>query len=588
MRGVALLLLIGSACSGRPQPTPEITAKKTPRARPPAPPSGPLPRHRAVAIADANFADLAVTPDGTRFATGGDAGPVVVIERKTGAIALRLDERKKARGLAWSKDGKTLAVSYGDLLVTYDANGKRVAEKKGSFGRVAACDEGFLVAHPGGASLIDRALTERAAAAADSKLGYGGPVACGEGLAALGGTDAVVLYALPKLVRKAKLSAADDGDALRDVAIHGGRVAALSNAGSIWLWKTSGERLAFQPFSGGQAASLAFHPGGDVLAAGSGLHRVPSLDLVHRLRPGAFFQGSSFTPDGARLLVGHTAVIGDWDARALLAAPAPDGPVGVPRSLAIHPKGELLAAGEEGRVFVFTPDGDVAATWEANAGGQTSVAFLDDGRIASAGGGAVRLWDSTGGAAGAFVVPGETHEGDLVLRAAAGRLVAGGQGRAVAFDARGKVLVSIGPFEDKGGQPLAIDDLAVHPKGGEVAIAWGARTAVHELPSGRRLRELPPLVEGHGIALAYAPGGARLARAWSMGQATLYPWPKGDGRTFSLPWPDEIAFSSAGDALAWSSFTSNAVGVVDLAGQPRWQAPPPRTPPGWSGTNGAG
>ena len=116
-----------------------------------------------------------------------------------------------------------------------------------------------------------------------------------------------------------------------------------------------------------------------------------------------------FSPDGKRLAtaVNHDATIRLWDAATGLELPCLRGLSDFVVSVDFSPDGACLAAGDSrGSLTLWELESCRAqSSWQAHDGWIRSVAFSADGRtLASAGEGAVKLWEISGGAEGP---PGE-------------------------------------------------------------------------------------------------------------------------------------------------------------------------------------
>jgi cytochrome c len=189
-------------------------------------------------------------------------------------------------------------------------------------------------------------------------------------------------------------------------ALPDGRFATAGEEGTIALWRLGrGEPESTIPGHAASIAALAVSPDGRRLASASwdGTARVTPLDggeaLVVSGHRGPL-NALAFTPDGRALVTGgHDAT--------LRITPLDGGPprqvdVGAPvNGLVVAPDGEIAAAGADGRVHAFSPDGvrrgEAAAAetplvalaisgegqWLAAAGIRGSVAIIErrDGRI---------------------------------------------------------------------------------------------------------------------------------------------------------------------------------------------------------------
>jgi WD40 repeat protein len=176
----------------------------------------------------------------------------------------------------------------------------------------------------------------------------------------------------------------------------------------------TGEALRLRGDADGYDQSLAFSPGGHVLAmAGSG----PNLrlwDVVAGIeqKPLKARTGSArsvaFAPDGTKLAVGnwmseeHPAIVTlwEWPARRRLAEVGPFP--GTINALVFSPDGSrLVIADSSGQVLLWdVAAGREIARWQAHESGFLGMALSPDGRLLATAryvDGAVRLWDATDG-----------------------------------------------------------------------------------------------------------------------------------------------------------------------------------------------
>jgi WD40 repeat protein len=112
-----------------------------------------------------------------------------------------------------------------------------------------------------------------------------------------------------------------------------------------------------------------------------------------------------FSPDGRTVAtaINHDAAVRLWDSATGLELPSLRGQSDSIVSVDFSPDGAFLAAGDSrGSLTLWDPGSCRArSSWHAHNGWISSVAFSADGRtLASAGEGAVKLWEISGGGAG--------------------------------------------------------------------------------------------------------------------------------------------------------------------------------------------
>jgi WD40 repeat protein len=328
---------------------------------------------------------MAFDPAGRRLATGGDDGSVFVLELGTGVVrdTLRGHGRAVAE-VAFGGDGATLA-------------------SRGSDWRIILWTP---LTPPASTRLIDSTRSYRAAV-----VGRDGELA-----AAVTATDSITLWALdpPRQVGPAM---GRDTSRIRALAISadGQTVAAGTADGRLTLWDVPSAHPKSPPVrigDGGSVlggiASVAFQPGGSLVACGDERGRVAFVDgrtgRIRRMQPvgtdSSPVLAIAFDPAGRLVATGGVDdSIRLWDATRLNERPrvVKAGQFGT-KSLAFSPDGRILAAGgASGTIKLFSLE---KGAWVDSLPFRdnfavTSLSYDPSGRTLAAGSaeGAVAFWD---------------------------------------------------------------------------------------------------------------------------------------------------------------------------------------------------
>jgi WD40 repeat protein len=463
------------------------------------------------------------------------------------------------RSVAFSRDGRTLAVGYGGRdpeagggdwhggVVLWDAkSGVRLrAEpldfKEGDVTSVAFSPDGKTLATGIDYRLIDR-----------GQRPYGG----------------VTLWDVVSGERLRDLPIHSDMGPVTSVAFRpDGKTLAASHSGGVTLWdEEQGTWRPAKPLltEEGNVTSVAFSPDGKTLAAGYGnayANRGVGGVALWDAKPGRWqpaerplvVQGSvssvAFRPDGKALAAGYGGSGTDrgvsgvvlWDAREGAAWQQPDAPLlvteGSVTSVAFRPDGKALAAAYRGG---GTNSG--VALWDAKPGkwqsaeplpvaegSVQSVAFRPDGKALAAGyamalypagyGSGVVLWDEPRGSllqAGSLP-ESAGHVWSLNFSPDGKTLAAFYGGGVTLWDAQQGTWKLTGPL------PVAevqVDSVAFRPDGKALAAGYSGRggdgVALWDVQRGEWQPTGPlPLAEGSVGQLYFSPNGETLAAVFS-------------------------------------------------------------------------
>ena len=312
--------------------------------------------------------------------------------------------------------------------------------------------------------------------------------------------------------------------------------------------------------------SVAFSPGGHVLAAGDtggdvGLWDTPSGRRIATLAEGDAVYTVAFSPNGRVLAVGDDdGHVGLWDAASgrRTATLAEGAPV---VTVAFSPNGQVLAGGDSNGRFALwdTASGRRTATL-AEGAPVASVAFSPNSRTLAASdhGGHIGLWNTVSGRRTATLA-----EGNPVYT--------------VAFSPNGQTLAAgdlgghVGLW-NTGGQRIAtlavgrpVYTVAFSPNGQTLATGdYGGDIGLWDIGGDERTATL---AEGGPVyTVAFSPSGQTLAAGGPDGDIGL--WDTASGRrtaTLAEGAPViSLAFSSNGQVLA-AGDTNGDVGLWDVA-----------------------
>ena len=433
--------------------------------------------------------------------------------------------------------------------------------------------------------------------------------------------------AIPELHLLKNIAAHEGG--VPDVAFSpdGRWIASLGANGQVKIWEAGSDEplKTLVTLTGGSGSSLAISPDGSTLAAAYVTQVVlwdtKNWEIKDTLAGQSVGTTSgynlgvgqiSFSPDGKHLALANidgVSKVWEPDTHRQILSLAAQGEQ-PPKAIAYNPDGRLIAtAGDEGIVTVydandggivitctlggvihavsFSPDGSLLAAasddgsimvWDAQNGALVSspprlsglydVAFLADGRLATAGqDGTVRVWDAASGQQ-TLILAGPTSTVISVAGSPDGKRIISGayDGSLRIWDASpGRELLTIP------GHVGIVWNAAYSPDGNRIASAsvdgflklWDAETGVLllSIPAGGD--------PGGGFSgLAFSPDGSRLATGSLDGTVTV--WDSQSGESLKVLKGHEnmvvgLFFSPDGTELASASWDGTAK-VWDLSG----------------------
>jgi WD40 repeat protein len=566
---------------------------------------------------------FALSPDGTKFATGGRDG-------KTAGGTVRWWDAHTGKHL------RTLEMPFHVLSLAFSPDGKWLAVGSGSQGEVEKVVV-MLEAETGKERCRFTASThhwvQELAFSPDSKL------------LAVAGHDATVHLFDPELGKEVRQWVGHDG-ALDRVAFHpdGKLLATGSEDGEVKLWDPADGKL-LHPFPREKAGigGVAISPDGKWLAAALRSGEVRLWDLAtrrqHRVLPGHNYENRpAFSPDSRTLVAsGSFSRARLWDTASGEERLPYQGPAGAVYTAVFSPDGRRLASGGEDRIVrlwdltgwkedepsppvrqltghtqkvwsvQFSPDGTLLASaspdrtitlWNAATGEKvrtlkghsralSRIAFSPDGRTLAGGqeAGSVNFWDVASGNLKS-VVPG--HDGVV---------------RSVAFSPDGKLFATGG--EDKTVQVCEteserlVQTFTLSQTVEKVVFSadgkWLAATTENANPAALCLWQVetwkPAAYPSHNTnvpGLAFSPAvtsGATLA-ATSAGDGMLRFWDLRDAaprtQTIALDpsgqGANEVAFTPDGRYLA-SANLNGTVTILKALQPPPYSPGPARKPP---------
>jgi WD40 repeat protein len=237
---------------------------------------------------------MAFTPDGRRLATGGNAGTVTIREVASRAIVRRLRFRAPVNAVAFSPDGRLLAVQH---------KREEAAESQVELIRLRSNTRVFTRnIGKAGSPFDDLAFTR------DGRV-----------LVASADPATVVAWSARSGEQRLRVPAADH--AYTFALSPDSRVVAAGSAGGrvrLWDLRTGRPRGAAIKVAGADIIQLAISPDGRLLAVGAGNGTAAVWDLRTRTRLGEEFPdvkhpapGVAFKPDG-RLIVGELVSAIEW------------------------------------------------------------------------------------------------------------------------------------------------------------------------------------------------------------------------------------------------------------------------------------